>query len=275
MTEPALYVAIPLWQAAVLGAIQGLGEFLPISSSAHLILAPWFFGWRDPGLTFDVALHLGTLIAVLLFFGRDWLRLIGAALRPAQSPGRAHLFWYLVAASVPGAIMGLLLEKKAEHALRHPLILAGTLAAMGLILWWADRTARSTRRLESLSLPEAVSIGIAQGFAVIPGVSRAGVTMSAARGLGLTREDAARFSFLLSTPIIAGAAAVKMRHMLHEPPHPDLIVGTLVAAVVGIASIRFLLDFLKRHTFTPFVIYRLLLAVTIVAWFFTGHPATP
>ena len=270
----SLYTAIPVWQAAVLGAVQGVGEFLPISSSAHLILTPWFFGWKDPGLTFDVALHLGTLVAVLLVFGMEWLRLLGAALRPARERERARIFWYLVAATIPGGIIGMLLEKKAEHAFRNPLVLAGTLAGMGLVLWWTDRIGQKSRTLGSLSLAEAIGIGIAQGLAVVPGVSRAGITMAMALLLGLKREDSARFSFLLSTPLIAGAAVLKLRHVFQEPPHVDLVVGTLVAAAVGLASIGFLLRYLKRGSFTPFVVYRCLLAIGIVAWYFMGHPAT-
>ncbi|HVP39776.1 MAG TPA: undecaprenyl-diphosphate phosphatase [Candidatus Saccharimonadales bacterium] len=274
MTE-AFYIAIPWWQAAVLGAVQGLGEFLPISSSAHLVLTPWFFGWKDPGLTFDVALHAGTLLAVLAVFGREWLRLLAAAARPAADPKRARQFWHLLAATVPGAAIGLALEKKAEHAFRHPLLLAGTLAGMGVVLLVADRAGRKTRQMGSLSTLEALLIGLAQGLAVIPGVSRAGITMSTALVLGLRREDSARFSFLLSTPIIAGAAALKMRHMLHQAPQPDLVVGTLVAAAVGLASIQFLLGYLKRSSFVPFVVYRWALAAAVVAWFLAGHPAAP
>jgi undecaprenyl-diphosphatase len=267
------YLAIPWWQAAVLGTVQGLGEFLPISSSAHLILAPWFFGWRDPGLTFDVALHAGTLLAVLAVFGMEWVRLALAALRPRLDPERARMFWHLLAATVPGALMGLALEKKAEHAFRNPLLLAGTLAGMGLLLLLADRAGRKTRTMGSLSLFEALVIGIAQGVAVVPGVSRAGITMSVALAMGLKREDAARFSFLLSTPIIAGASMLKMRHMLKQPPQADLVVGTLVAGVVGLVSIQFLLSYLKKASFMPFVVYRWALAACILAWYFTGHPA--
>ena len=269
----ALYTAIPVWQAAVLGAVQGLGEFLPVSSSAHLILTPWFLGWTDPGLTFDVALHVGTLLAVLSVFGKDWIGLALAALRPAAEPGKARLFWRIAAASVPGAAMGLALEHKAEHAFRSPLLLAATLAGMGLALWWMDRRGSKTRALEDLSLGESLLIGLAQGVAVVPGVSRAGITMAVALGLGLRREEAARFSFLLSTPIIAGAAALKMRHMLRVPPHADLVVGTLVAGVVGLLSIRFLLRYLKTGSFTPFAVYRCLLAAAVVAWHLAGHPA--
>jgi undecaprenyl-diphosphatase len=267
------YSAIPWWQAAVLGAVQGLGEFLPISSSAHLILAPWFLGWKDPGLTFDVALHAGTLLAVVLVFGREWLRLLVAAARPQADPERARLFWHLVAATIPGALIGLALEEQAEHAFRNPLLLAGTLAGMGLVLLLADRAGRKTRTMGSLSLFESLAIGIAQGLAVVPGVSRAGITISVALAMGLKREDSARFSFLLSTPIIAGASALKLRHMLKQPPQPDLVIGTLVAGVVGLASIQFLLGYLKKASFTPFVIYRWALAACIVAWYFLGHPA--
>src|SRR5262245_5211627 len=168
----------------VMGIVQGLGEFLPISSSAHLILTPWFLGWTDPGLTFDVALHVGTLAAVLLVFGREWLQLLGAAFAPAKDPAKARLFWQLLAASVPGAVMGVLLEHKAEHAFRNPLLLAGTLSGMGLLLLWMDRAGRKDRGVGDLTLPQALVIGVAQGLAVIPGVSRAGITMAAALGLG-------------------------------------------------------------------------------------------
>lgn len=272
IAEPAA-AAIPVVQAIVLGTVQGLGEFLPISSSAHLILTPWFMGWKDPGLTFDVSLHVGTLIAVLIFYGRDWIKLLTAGLGIGKDADDRRLFWQLIAATVPGAILGLLLEKKAEHAFRHPLLLACTLAVMGFVLFLCDRTGRKTRTVQTLSMLEVLAIGFAQGLAVVPGVSRAGATMSLALLLGLKRGEAARFSFLLSTPIIAGAALLKMRHMLGVPPQPDLVAGTLTAAVVGIISIGFLVSYLRKGSFTPFVIYRLLLAVGIVAWFFSGHPA--
>ncbi len=272
VAEPA-YIAIPVVQAIVLGVVQGLGEFLPISSSAHLILTPWFMGWKDPGLTFDVALHVGTLLAVLVFYGRDWIKLLTAGVGIGKNADDRRLFWQLVAGTVPGAILGVLLEKKAEHAFRHPLILACTMAGMGIVLFLCDRAGRKTRTVQTLSLIEVLGIGFAQGLAVVPGVSRAGATMSLALLLGLKREEAARFSFLLSTPIIAGAAALKMRHMLHHAPQPDLVAGTLAAAVVGMIAIGFLINYLRKGSFTPFVVYRLLLAGAIVAWFFSGHPA--
>ncbi|MBI5835724.1 MAG: undecaprenyl-diphosphate phosphatase [Candidatus Eisenbacteria bacterium] len=264
---------VPWWQAVVLGAVQGLGEFLPISSSAHLILAPWFLGWRDPGLTFDVSLHLGTLLAVLLVFGKDWLLMGLAGIGARRDPERARLFWQLLAATIPGAVIGLLLESRAESEFRHPLLIAGTLSLVGLLLLWADRTGRKTRNMESLGFLEALLIGLAQGLAVVPGVSRAGITMSLALAFGLTRKDAARFSFLLSTPIIAGAALLKMRHMLQQPPHMTLILGTLVAGFVGLVSIQLLLGYLRRASFTPFVVYRWVLAAGVVVWFLAGHPA--
>ena len=270
--EPA-YVTIPVIQAIILGVVQGLGEFLPISSSAHLILTPWFLGWTDPGLTFDVALHVGTLVAVLIFYGRDWLRLLKAGLFLGGKPDDRRMFWQMAIATIPGGIIGFLLEKKAEHAFRHPLLLACTLGVMGLCLWYCDRTGRKTRNMASLSLPEVIAIGFVQGLAVIPGVSRAGATMSLALLLGLKREEAARFSFLLSVPIIAGAAALKMRHMLHQPLHAELVAGMLAAAVVGALAIGFLVGYLRRGSFTPFVIYRIGLAAAVVVWYFMGHPA--
>ena len=177
--------------AVTLGLVQGLGEFLPISSSAHLILTPWFMGWPDPGLTFDVALHLGTLAAVLAYFGRDWLRLLAAAARPRTPDGR--LFWFLLLGAIPGGIAGVLLESMAEEALRSPLLIAGTLALMGLALFAADRLGRRDRDLQAISLTDVLTIGIAQAFAIIPGVSRSGITIAAARvGMSARPRHASR-----------------------------------------------------------------------------------
>ena len=251
--------------AVTLGLVQGLAEFLPISSSAHLILTPWFLGWPDPGLTFDVALHLGTLAAVLAYFGRDWLRLLAAAGRPRTPDGR--LFWLLLLGAIPGGIAGVLLEGVAEDALRNPLLIAGTLALMGLVLLAADRLGRRDRDLQAISLTDVLAIGIAQAFAIIPGVSRSGITIAAARARGLERTAAARFSFLLGTPLIAGAALFKLRHLLDTPGalNGPFVAGVATAAVVGALCIGVLLRYLQHAGLGIFVVYRLLLAALVVA----------
>lgn len=252
-------------QAAVLGLVQGVGEFLPISSSAHLILTPWFFGWPDPGLSFDVALHVGTLVAVVLYFWRDWVELIKKGLgAPASSEGR--LFWYIVLASVPGAFAGLLLEKKAETTFRNPLLIGIMLMAMGLLLLYVDRRGRRRYDLDQVGWVESLGIGVSQALAIIPGVSRSGITMSAGLALGLTREATARFSFLLSTPIIAGAGLLQLRHLLGSPGalNAAFFTGVFVSALTGFLSIRFLLDYLRRHSFVLFVWYRLLLGALVI-----------
>jgi undecaprenyl-diphosphatase len=251
--------------AITLGLVQGLAEFLPISSSAHLILTPWFLGWPDPGLTFDVALHLGTLIAVLAYFWRDWLRLLQAAPRPRSANGK--LLWLLALAAIPGGIAGMLLDNLAEQALRSPLLIAGTLALMGLALLAADRLGRRDRQLHDIGLVDALAIGFAQALAIIPGVSRSGITIAVARARGLDRSAAARFSFLLGTPITAGAALYKLRDLAGTPGALDgpFIAGVATAALVGALSIGVLLRYLQRAGLEIFVIYRLLLAGLVVA----------
>jgi undecaprenyl-diphosphatase len=207
-------------EALVLGIIQGLGEFLPISSSAHLVLVPWALGWHYAGLTFDVALHIGTLLSVVAFFWKDWLNLLIAALHRRRSK-EAALFWYLVLGTIPGGAVGFLFEKQAETVLRTPLLIGIMLIVMGIILYWVDRRAASIKRIESISLLDSLLIGLSQALAIIPGVSRSGITMTTGRALGMTREAAARFSFLLSTPIIVGAGLFKIK---------DLAAGDLNAA---------------------------------------------
>jgi undecaprenyl-diphosphatase len=256
--------------AVTLGLIQGLSEFLPISSSAHLILAPWFFGWPDPGLTFDVALHVGTLIAVVVYFWRDWIALFRAAPRPRSPEGR--LFWLLILGAIPGGIAGVLLDSLAEQALRSPLLIAGTLSVMSLVLFGADRWFRRDRGLLNIDPVDAVLIGIAQALAIVPGVSRSGITIATARGRGIDRAAAARFSFLLGSPIILGAALFKLRHLIGTPGAIDgpFLAGIATSAVVGLLSIGFMLRYLRNAGFGIFVIYRLLLAGLVVATVLLG-----
>lgn len=253
-------------QAIILGLVQGLGEFLPISSSAHLVLTPWFFRWPDPGLTFDVALHLGTLIAVVAYFWRDIIELVLCGLgQPRSQDGR--LFWYLIVASIPGAVFGYLLEEQAATVFRSPLLIALTLTLMGIGLWWADRAGRKTRRLEDITLADSIIVGISQALAIIPGVSRSGITMSAGLLAGMQRETAARFSFLMSVPIIAGAALLKLKDLHPADFNLPFIVGVLTAAIVGFLAIKFLLQFLRHGSYLLFTWYRILLAALVVAVF--------
>ncbi|HVO32844.1 MAG TPA: undecaprenyl-diphosphatase UppP [Elusimicrobiota bacterium] len=244
--------------AAILGLIQGLGEFLPISSSAHLILAPRFFHWQDPGLAFDVALHLGTLLAVVLYFWKDLLSLLQSVVRPS-GPGTAsdrRVVGLLLAATIPGAVAGVLLEHKAETVFRSASLIAYAMIGLGLLLGIADWLSKGERRMESLSFPAAVGIGLAQSFALIPGVSRSGSTITIARFLGLDRQEAARFSFLMSAPIIAGAGVLKFKEIIHSPDHAALAAGFATSAVSGFAAIWFLMRYVQHNRYTPFVVYR-------------------
>jgi undecaprenyl-diphosphatase len=254
-----------LLQAILLGLVQGLGEFLPISSSAHLVIVPWLFRWPDPGLTFDIALHIGTLVAVFIYFWKDWVQLlIHGFSKPGSREGR--LFWYLVLASIPGAVAGFLLEKKAETIFREPFLIACMLIVMGIILYWADRKGAKNIEESNITLAAGLMIGISQALAIIPGVSRSGVTMTVGLMTGLTRKGAARFSFLLSTPIIFGAALVKLPYMISNPSVITLnfIVGMLVSFVTGIASIGLLLRYIVTKDFLPFVWYRFALGALII-----------
>jgi undecaprenyl-diphosphatase len=254
-------------QAVVLGLVQGLGEFLPISSSAHLIITPWIFGWNEgvaDTLTFDVALHVGTLLALIGFFWRDWIDLLMSAHKPSSPNGR--LFWMIVIASVPAGIIGLLLDELAGNLFRSPWVIVFTLSIMGVLLWWIDKQLPQVGDLSAVGPREATMIGFAQALALIPGVSRSGATMTMGRWLKLDRQTAARFSFLMSMPITAGVGLLKARDILDIPSEQlsSMLVGMLVAALTGAVCIKFLLDYLRRASFAAFAIYRIVLAVVIL-----------
>jgi undecaprenyl-diphosphatase len=258
-----------VFQALVLGVLQGLAEFLPISSSAHLSLAPWVFGWPDPGLAFDVALHVGTLAAVLWYFRREWRRLALSAIaivrrRRIETPEERRVA-YLILATIPGAIAGVLVEDYAETVFRTPALTAVALIVMGIALWAVDRSAPVARPLDDMRWPDALLIGSAQVFALIPGVSRSGSTMTASRALRFTRESAAAFSFLMSMPITAAAAVLKVPDALHGTGlTTPLVVGVLSSAVSGWIAISFLLRYLARHSFGVFAVYRVILGALIL-----------
>ena len=252
-------------QAVILGLAQGLGEFLPISSSAHLVLIPWLFRWTDPGLTFDIALHVGTLVAVIIYFWKDWWQLIIKGFTDARSV-KGRLFWYLVAASVPGALSGFLLEDKAETVFRSPILIATMLILMGILLYWADRRSAKKIEINHITFGTSIFIGISQALAILPGVSRSGITMTTGLLMGLNREGAARFSFLLSTPIIFGAAVVKLPGVISNSSviNVNFAIGMLVSCITGIAGIGFLLRYVQTKDFLPFVWYRFILGAVVI-----------
>jgi undecaprenyl-diphosphatase len=250
-------------QAIVLGIVQGLTEFLPVSSSAHLILVPWLLKWQeDPGLAFDVVLHLGTLLALIVFYWREWLEMVLSLVNGDSV--RRRLLFLLIVASVPGAIIGVLLEKQAETIFRSPALIAVTLATLGLILWAADAFGSKKRKIDDLTLVDALLIGLSQALAIIPGVSRSGATITTARFLGIDRPDAANFSFLMATPIIAGAGLLEARKFFHSGLTPQLGWGFAASAVFGLIAIVWLLSYVRTHTYRPFAIYRIALAILVV-----------
>jgi len=251
-------------EAVILGLVQGLGEFLPISSSAHLILTPWLFGWKDPGLVFDVALHIGTLVAVLAFFWRDWIVLAKDGLTGRRTPA-GRMFWHLVVATIPGAAFGLMFEDYISTVFRNPALIGVMLIVMGVILYLVDRYAPAGKGMDRVGWKESVWIGVSQAFAMIPGVSRSGITITAGRALGLNRETSARFSFLLSTPIIVGAGLMQARNLTPADFNLPFITGVLVSAAVGYLSIKFLLRFLVANNFFIFVVYRFILGSVVIA----------
>ena len=256
-----------LLQAIVLGAVQGLTEFLPISSTAHLILVPKLLGWEDPGLTFDVALHLGTLVALLIYFQQDWINLVKSGVDYIRGRSKDPLFFYIVLATIPAGIAGLFLEKLADRELRDIRIIALALILLALVLVLAEFRGRKQKALDQMSFGDAMSVGFAQALALVPGVSRSGVTITAGLFRGMKRDAAARFSFFLSTPLIAGAAAKKLLDVLKEglpsTAMSSFVAGILASAVVGYIAIKVLLRYLQGHTMFVFVYYRILLGIAL------------
>jgi len=249
-----------IFQSVILGIVQGVGEFLPISSSAHLIAVPWLLGWQEHSLAFDVALHAGTLAAVVAYFWRDWLGII-----------RGKFLWYILVASIPGAIIGKLFEEKAETVFRSPLLIACTMSVFAVIFYLIDRFSWKTRSLRTVNYLDSLVIGISQALAVIPGVSRSGATMAGGMGLRFNREAAARFSFLISAPIIFGAIVLKFNDISAIASGENglsLFAGFMTSAVTGFMSIHFLLGYLKKHSFTAFVVYRIIFSLVIFSAIF-------
>ncbi len=270
---------MPFYQVVVLALVQGITEFLPISSTAHLALVPWVLGWKDPGLAFDIALHLGTLVAVAAYFARTWVRVFflafGRRVMPASGNdpdldlyANPRLFWFLVAATIPAGVAGLALQKYAETTLRSPLVIAGMMIGVGLLIWWAERRGPFGKGLGHLTLGDALAIGVAQALAVVPGTSRSGITMATALARGVDRPAAARFSFLLSTPIIFGAALKAGYDLIKAGIPPEMIAafaaGILISGVTGYLVIAWLIRYLQTATFRFFVWYRIICGVLIL-----------
>jgi undecaprenyl-diphosphatase len=267
---------MPLYEVIVLGLIQGLTEFLPISSTAHLAVIPWLFGWKDPGLTFDIALHVGTLVAILIYFFRDWLQVLvegfGGHMGGDPELGRNRmLLWFMVAATIPIGIFGFIFNKQAETTWRQPDVIATMMILVGGILWWAERAGRKQKDLGQLNFGDAMAVGLAQVFSIIPGTSRSGATISAGLFRNLDRATAARFSFLLSTPAIAAAAAKSFYDLMkHEGgiPHEmrvPMVVGILVSGISGALVIHFFINYLRKGTLNFFVAYRVIFGIIIIA----------
>ncbi|MEX2153597.1 MAG: undecaprenyl-diphosphatase UppP [Gemmatimonadaceae bacterium] len=258
-----------VFQAIVLGVIQGLSEFLPISSSAHLALTPWLFGWDPPGLAFDVALHLGTLIALVWFFWQEWVTLtrafVGIVRKRRVETDSERRFVWVVIATVPGALAGYVLQDYAKTVFRTPALIGVNLIVMGVILWAVDRGARQDRGIDTMTWKNAMAIGLAQMVAIVPGVSRSGSTIAAGRALGFSREAAAVFSFLMSLPIITAAVVFEGRHAIENGVSAPLIAGVIAAAVSGWLAISVLLKFVARHSYGVFAAYRLVVGLGVLA----------
>lgn len=252
-----------IFQAIIYGIVQGITEFLPVSSTAHLDLLPWMFGWQEPGNVFDVALHFGTSIAVIVFFLKDWIRLITSGFtKPKSQDGM--VFWFLVIATIPGAAAGVLLDKYMGNF--SPLLTGILLIVMGVVLYACDKNGSKDIHLENMGLGRSVIVGIAQVLAIVPGVSRSGITMSVGRAAGMDRASIAKFTFLLSTPIILGDAVFHAKDL--PGVQIDILpfaVAVVIAAVVGMLAIKFLLNYLKTRSFFIFTVYRFVFGAFVIA----------
>lgn len=262
-------------EVIILALIQGLTEFLPVSSSAHLILPSVLFGWQDQGIAFDVAVHVGTLLAVMLYFRQDignltvgWVKSLGG-----QHSTDSKLAWWVILATIPAGLAGLLAADFIETFLRSPWVLAISTIIFGLALWWADVVAKQNVAMTGMTWQQALLIGLAQAVALIPGTSRSGITMTAAMLLGLDKVSAARFSFLLSIPIIVLSGGYQASKLLSEPTHYDIqgiLLGTVLSFLSALVCIHFFLKIISRMGMLPFVIYRLILGVGLLiflGWF--------
>lgn len=252
-----------IFQALVLGIVQGLTELLPISSSAHLAIIPWIFSWNIPE-SFDVALHFGTLLAIGLFFFKDWISLIKGGFNQVvkkEKTAEGRMFWYIVLATIPGGIIGFLLDHFVGNKLETPLIIAIALMVMGVVLYLIDKNGKKKTDYEHMTLKQTFLIGLSQALAFIPGVSRSGVTMTTARAMGIKRESAAKYSFMLSAPIVLAATVFKAKDFVFGLP---FVIGVLASFIVGLFVIKFLLKYLQKGSFKVFAIYRMIAGIAII-----------
>jgi undecaprenyl-diphosphatase len=266
---------MPIYQVVVLAIVQALTEFLPISSTAHLVLIPWLFGWKDGGLTFDVALHAGTLVAVIIYFFQDWVQIIAQGFglhfgRDQDLKQNRNLLWLLAIASIPIGIIGYLFDKQADTTWRQPYVIGTMLILVGIVMWIAEKRRIGSKSMSTIQMSDGIAVGLAQAVAVIPGTSRSGATISAGLFRNMNRETAARFSFLLSTPAIAAAVAKKFWDVHKEGGIPadmkvPIVVGIAVSGVLGAIVIAFFLRYLRRSSLMPFVWYRIVFGIIVIA----------
>ena len=264
-----------IYQAIILGIVQGLTELLPISSSAHLTLIPQIFNWSQVPDSFDVALHFGTLLAIGLFFFKDWLGLIKGGFNKVfkkEDSVDGRMFWYIVAATIPGGAIGFILDKYASDILTKPLIIAIALIVMGIVLYIVDKKSNTKTEYEEMTFKQTFLIGLSQALAFVPGVSRSGVTMTTARAMGISRESAAKYSFMLSAPIVLAATVFKLGDFIEYLSIASttgiiaFILGILVSFIVGIIVIKFLLEYLRKGSFKIFAIYRVIIGILVIVW---------
>ena len=262
---------MPIYQAIILGIVQGLTEFLPISSSAHLNLFPWVLDWGKMPESFDLALHIGTLLAIIIFFFKDWIKLFVGGYKQVikkEKTTEGKIFWYLVISTIPAGILSIILDKVSSKLLGDNLnvemiVIAITLIVMGIILYAVDKKAKSKTKYEDITLKQSLAIGSSQALAAaFPGVSRSGITMTIARSLGVDRESAARYSFLLATPITAAAVIFDLKNIILTDV--AMWLGILASFLVGIIIIKFLLEYLKKGSFKGFAIYRVLIGIAVI-----------
>lgn len=252
-----------IYQAIILGIVQGLTEFLPISSSAHLTIIPWIFNWNIPS-SFDVALHFGTLLAITIYFFKDWIQLIKGGIKYVvnkEKTVQGRMFWYIILATIPGGTIGYILDHYFSNVLNRPIIISLALIIMGIVLYTVDKKSKSNVKYEKMTLKQTFLIGMSQALAFIPGVSRSGITITTARYMGVDRESAARYSFMLSAPIILAAVVFKLKEFEFNLP---FILGVFTSFIVGIFVIRFLLEYLKKKSFKVFAVYRVIFGILII-----------
>ncbi len=275
-----------IFQSAFLGFIQGISEFLPISSSGHLIIAPWIFNWKDPGLTFDIALHFGTLLAVVVYFYKEWATIFRLAfsaiirripnsklkaiceMRTVNLELQTNFLWVIIIATIPGVLAGLFLENLAETIFRHPLLIAFNLFFWGLVLYLADEYFPRSRSLKEINFTDGILIGLAQALAIIPGTSRSGITITTGLARGLNRTTSARFSFLMLTPIVFGASILKTSELI-SGFNLSMMLGIVFSAASGYLAIKYLIKFVEKSSYKIFFWYRLALALFIALFYVT------